>query len=358
MSKPFGNMFSRIQAIEPGSIACMRLSRRQFLKFGSLGFIGLTLPAHLPARQLDPDIFGRALEYHIDIYERPSLSSPILRQVKRDELLPITDVTVGDEEPAYNRVWYQLDDNGYAHSGLVQPVRNIEQPPAAALPERGQLAEVTVPYTDALWWPKTYSKAYRLYYATTHWVGAITQDRSGGLWYQIIDDKLDVVYYAHAEHLRLVPREELAPLSPHIPLENKRLEVRLAEQIVIAYENDVAVFMARAATGAEFSNGNFTTPVGKHTIMWKRPTRHMMSDDLAAANSYDLPGVPWISYFTENGVAFHGTYWHNDYGRPRSHGCVNLSPQAARWVYRWTQPVVPVDEVSYYEPVGTTVDVI
>jgi len=46
-----------------------------------------------------------------------------------------------------------------------------------------------------------------------------------------------------------------------------------------------------------------------------------------AANGYDLPGVPWNSYITEEGIAFHGTYWHNNFGKPRSHGCINLTPR-------------------------------
>ena len=76
-----------------------------------------------------------------------------------------------------------------------------------------------------------------------------------------------------------------------------------------------------------------------------------------AANGFDLPGVPWVSYFTERGVAFHGTYWHNDYGRPRSHGCVNLTPAAAKWIYRWTNPVVPPEKQRMVKSFGTIVNV-
>ena len=77
-----------------------------------------------------------------------------------------------------------------------------------------------------------------------------------------------------------------------------------------------------------------------------------------AANGYDLPGVPWNSYITESGIAIHGTYWHNYYGRPRSHGCINLTPQAAKWVFLWTMPFVPPDEVKIYEDTGTFVEII
>jgi lipoprotein-anchoring transpeptidase ErfK/SrfK len=61
----------------------------------------------------------------------------------------------------------------------------------------------------------------------------------------------------------------------------------------------------------------------------------------AVANIYNLPGVPWCSFFTGSGHAFHGTYWHNDYGHPRSNGCINLPSSVSKWLYRWTSPVVP-----------------
>jgi lipoprotein-anchoring transpeptidase ErfK/SrfK len=138
----------------------------------------------------------------------------------------------------------------------------------------------------------------------------------------------------------------------------KRLEVRLAEQLVVAYEDNQPVFMARAATGAKFSNGDFRTPPGEYITNRKRPSRHMASGDRAAANSYDLPGVPWVCYITESGIAFHGTYWHNDFGKPRSHGCINVSSDSARWIYRWTFPSVSLDKQTHNDETGTFVQVI
>jgi lipoprotein-anchoring transpeptidase ErfK/SrfK len=149
----------------------------------------------------------------------------------------------------------------------------------------------------------------------------------------------------------------LAPLSPQVPSQEKRLEVRTAEQVLIAYERNIPVFMARTATGAQFRDGNFETPAGRHMTFAKRPGRHMAAGDIAS-NGYDLPGVPWICYFTESGIALHGTYWHNDFGKKRSHGCINLTPQAAKWVYRWTMPVVPPTEQEVYETSGTILDII
>jgi len=54
--------------------------------------------------------------------------------------------------------------------------------------------------------------------------------------------------------------------------------------------------------------------------------------------------VPFCTYFTTAGAAVHGAYWHNDFGHPRSHGCVNVLPKAAQWVYRWTMPAAAYED--------------
>jgi lipoprotein-anchoring transpeptidase ErfK/SrfK len=61
------------------------------------------------------------------------------------------------------------------------------------------------------------------------------------------------------------------------------------------------------------------------------------------AEGWDLPGIGWTSLFHGEGVSIHATYWHNNFGEPMSHGCVNCSPQDAKWIFRWTQPIVPFD---------------
>jgi lipoprotein-anchoring transpeptidase ErfK/SrfK len=76
-----------------------------------------------------------------------------------------------------------------------------------------------------------------------------------------------------------------------------------------------------------------------------------------AATGYDLPGVPWVSYITKSGVSFHGTFWHNDFGTPHSHGCLNLSMEDAKWLYLWTLPVVLPGQDYVYEKYGTKVEI-
>ncbi len=334
------------------------LSRREFLKLGTSGALGLfTAPLRRWLQGLSPYQQGRVLYDQIDVFDRPSFDGEVVRHYWRDAIIPISEVTIGDD-PDYNRVWYRIGEEGYAHSGGIQPVQTLLQYPVTDIPPEGRLAELTVPYSDARWdLNLRYQVAYRLYYATTYWVTGYTVAMDGTPVYRVQDDKWEQSYYVPTRHLRLIPPEELTPLSPEVPLEAKRIEVNTETQMVIAYEFDRPVYYARAATGAEFSNGRFFTPAGRHFVLHKMPSRHMAAGNLAY-NGYDLPGVPWVSYITERGVAFHGTYWHNDYGRPRSHGCINLTPQDAKWIFRWTLPVAPADQAhTYARQDGTRVDV-
>ena len=83
----------------------------------------------------------------------------------------------------------------------------------------------------------------------------------------------------------------------------------------------------------------------------------MAAGDIAASG-FDLPGVPWVQYITKSGISFHGTFWHNDFGRPRSHGCINLSSSAAKWLYLWSSPSVPLNKEFSYGFTGTKVEII
>jgi len=361
------------------------ITRREFLRLSSLGLLAgmaLTLPGRryvnnlfsqlhnrlppffditetiYPIENISPNQLGRVLDAAIDIFDIPSFDGTRLSSYYRDQIIPISGLTVGKSEDSFNMVWYKVGEEGYAHSGSIQPVFTITNAIPDTTPTSGAVAEVTVPFTDARWDPGEDQRvAYRFYYATTYWVVERVEDENGQPWYGVRDDKWEYIFYVPAAHMRIIPPEETAPISPHVPPEMKRIEVHLPEQVLIAYEYDEPVFMARVATGAKFSNGDYSTPTGQYTTFHKRYSRHMARGNLAA-NGYDLPGVPWNSYITEEGIAFHGTYWHNNFGRPRSHGCINLSPQAAKWVYLWTTPIVPPDQEGVYKKTGTAVEVI
>lgn len=336
-------------------------SRREFLKLTGLSFAGLFLPNSFQRHNQD-DIFdnlqGRVLDRTLWSYDAPSFKGKRQKIYWRDLVLNIANTTISDDQKAYNRIWYETEDGGYVYSGSVQPVRTIlNQPRPITL--QGALGEISVPFTDAyLSLDANAPVVYRLYYETVHWVTASAlHPVDGSMWYVLMDDKFASSYYVRGEHVRLLTPEELTPVSPNISNADKRIEVRLTDQLVLALEKETVVFATRASTGARLSSGTYTTPDGTFKTFHKRPTRHMARGDIAASG-FDLPGVPWVIYIKENGISFHGTYWHNDYGHPHSHGCINLTPQAAKWLFRWTIPTVPFDKEFVYGEVGTRVDVI
>lgn len=341
------------------------ISRRELLKWSAATALGLAAgpvlkPAENPVQAFAQSLpFGRVIDDRINGYNRPSFTAEPIKSYFHDLVLDISGVTIGPEEERYNRTWYRVNDESYVYSGSIQPVAIRPNRVVERLPEKGALAEVSVPFTDAAWNMRRPDwVAYRLYYGTTHWLRAIVHDEQGEPWYRIDDDKWEYTYDVRAAHMRLINPGDVAPLSPVVPADEKRLEVRLNEQMVVAYESGVPVFCARMASGAQFRDGDFRTPVGTYMTNRKRPSRHMAAGDPAAPNAYDLPGIPWVTYLTLSGISFHGTFWHNDYGRPRSHGCLNLTPADALWIYRWTDPAVPLSSETWDDKVGTRVDVV
>lgn len=206
------------------------ISRRDFLKLGGLGLAGLIVP---PLGFEDPftNLQGRVATRMVWMYNRPSIEGEQVKLCQGDMLLNITNSTISEDSTSHNRVWYQVGTEGFVYSGNIQPVRTLLNTPFTDIPRTGLLAEVSVPYTDGHMGPKADSKAvYRMYYETTHWLISSATDRDGQVWYEVRDDKFNESYYARAEHFRIMTEEELSPLSPDVPDEEKKIQVRLEDQ--------------------------------------------------------------------------------------------------------------------------------
>lgn len=103
------------------------------------------------------------------------------------------------------------------------------------------------------------------------------------------------------------------------------IDINLSNQSLTAFEGNTPVFNTLVSTGS-----TFPTPVGTYRIQYKVRAQRMTGP------GYDLPNVPWVMYFTNRGHAIHGAYWHNNFGQPMSHGCVNMRPSEAEWLYNFT----------------------
>lgn len=119
----------------------------------------------------------------------------------------------------------------------------------------------------------------------------------------------------------------------------KKIVIDLSEQMIYAYDGEELFMKERVSTGLKST----PTRVGTFSVFKKTPSRYMQgADDGPADQFYDLPGVPWNLYFTYDGNVIHGAYWHNSFGKPWSHGCVNMEPQSARKLYEWAVVGMPV----------------
>jgi hypothetical protein len=119
------------------------------------------------------------------------------------------------------------------------------------------------------------------------------------------------------------------------------LDVSIANQTLVAYEGTKPVFATLVSTGeAGLADPETTksTVLGEFRIFSKHVTTTMSSE--VVGEEFQLKDIPYVQYFQE-GYALHAAYWHDDFGIPRSHGCINLSPEDARWLFSWTEPHVP-----------------
>jgi lipoprotein-anchoring transpeptidase ErfK/SrfK len=134
----------------------------------------------------------------------------------------------------------------------------------------------------------------------------------------------------------------------------KWIDISLISQTLLLYEGTKAVYAAAVSTGRDGLGDpkkTFSTVRGIFHIREKHVTTTMDAHEVD--NKFELRDVPWVEYF-EAGYAIHAAPWHDEYGRPRSHGCVNLSPIDARKVFMWTDPPLPTDWHAVYssEPTG------
>jgi hypothetical protein len=157
----------------------------------------------------------------------------------------------------------------------------------------------------------------------------------------------DQLYYWEAKDHRWLREDQAAVFDAPPPPQSfdwkttKWIDVSITYQSLVLFEGERPVYATLVSTGVDGMGDPKTTRStvrGEFRIDTKHVTATMDADD--PESHFELRDVPWVEYF-EGSYALHAAYWHDDFGRPRSHGCVNLSPIDARRVFFWTDPPLP-----------------
>jgi len=358
----------------------VKLSRRKFLQLAALGAGYELLPKNIPGlwKQSNVDLIdywkktyangtrlGRVLAT-LPLRTRPNEDAAQVGTKYQDNIVTILREVIG-KGPAsspHNHRWFETTD-GYLWAPHVFPQEFQIQTPLESIPDGKVWVEVSVPWVEGHVAPDANSPVYllqpgdrpaTLYNAAIFPAKKVVKDDQGRAWYFL--DELAAPMYARAEGLRVITAEETAPISPDV--EDKLIVVDLTGTLLTlsARENGKEVYYAVISSGGQDPKTKvWATTVGEHPISRKRIGVRMGGGDLLTG--YDLVGVGWTCLFCE-GEAIHSTYWHNDYGIPKSHGCVNARPEDAKWIFRWTTPIVPYPggDVEKQMPGGTHVRVV
>jgi hypothetical protein len=312
---------------------------------------GLPAAAAGPAPEVEtallPFDYARVWQKPVPVYSAPgdpATMTPI------DTLLPPDSwVSIDEEVEQAGRLWYRIADQAYVLAD-------------ALLPGAPSLFHgITV--TQTLTYPLVYIATQGLNvrarpgaaannppiatlnrYETADYLGS--QRAGDALWHQIGENRW--IHGAYARVVYPVQRPE------SVPADARWIAVDLAQQTLAAYEGDQLVFVTLVSSGRP----PWYTPKGLNRIWIKLQTGDMQGGLVERGDYYALQDVPWIMYFNKD-VGLHAAYWHDRFGYPSSHGCVNLSPRDAKWLFDWATPQLPFSHsrtvyASQYNP-GTWV---
>jgi len=169
-------------------------------------------------------------------------------------------------------------------------------------------------------------------------VTLFAEERRGEeLWYLVAPDRWVEQTY--------VSRVDVDPPPPEVGPGDKWIEVDLFEQTIAAYEGERMVYATLISGGRTAT----ATPPGLYRVYFKVWEGRMRNPDVEDGSPawYFIEDVPWTLYFHE-GYSIHAAFWHDAFGFQRSHGCVNLSPRDALWLFTWVDPFIPEDVELLY----------
>jgi lipoprotein-anchoring transpeptidase ErfK/SrfK len=160
------------------------------------------------------------------------------------------------------------------------------------------------------------------------------------LWWKIGDDRWVEADSLNEVHMISPPAGVLEDFRVASTGNDQWIDVDVGEQVVVAYRGETPVYATLVSSGR-----GSPTPLGNYPIWAKVASMDMANQDYED-KPYMVQGVPWVLLF-QGHIALHGAYWHDRFGNRKSHGCVNLAPLDARWLFEWTGPSLPAGWTGY-----------
>ncbi|MEI6289192.1 MAG: L,D-transpeptidase [Chloroflexota bacterium] len=356
----------------------MSITRRDFLKvLGGTAMLSVIRPLNKYQSIVNYDFpvsdhLGRVIET-MNYRTEPRMDdyTKLNKQAYQDEIITINQEIVS-ANPDFNypnmQRWFETP-NGFLFSGYVQPVKNLSNQPIDKLQpnQSGFWAEVTIPIVDLIldnppakapWLNDVLARSGtpRLYYSQVVWIDQVKTGDNGQLLYRFEENggrpqgatggSYGDIFWADGKAFRPLTEEDVSPIHPEVDPTTKKVIVDVTRGVntLLCMEGDHEVYFCRCSPGAKFNSDgtqvdNWTTIPGEYKTQWKTVSIHMSGGSTGAG--YDTPAVSWANFFdSQHGMAIHSAFWHNLFGEQVSHGCVNVTPEDAKWIFRWTSPKI------------------
>lgn len=259
----------------------------------------------------------------LNVRERPGVRAD---NPPRGQLRAGVTVDIYDAARYGGSTWYCIGDPGWVYSGFVRLMAEASKPaPGLARPRSLPIGWVIAPALNVRARPGTGTDNPPIDMVIHNQPLAIlgTYTLGSQPWYGIGEERwVDGLWIG-------VARATSRPAA--ITADRRWLAVSLNDQTAVAYEGDRPVYATLIATGMN----DTPTPAGIFRTYRQVEAGRISGGNPAWGSYYDLEDVPWLSYF-HGGYALLGAYWHDSFGRAHSHGCINLSPYDAWWIYQWS----------------------
>jgi hypothetical protein len=275
-------------------------------------------------------LFGRRwygrLADNANVYAEPSRSAPIVRNVGDGYLFATVNRWFDNDA---GETWYEINYNEYVQASDISMVdpsdfRGVE---ISSQPERpfGWVVADVFPSSEPDGEPD--ESADKLLRYTFVEIYDVAQGEEEWLWYDIGDGR-----WVKQTFFSIV---DVNPRPAEVGEDEYWVEVDLYEQTFAAYEGDQMVYATLISSGLN----RWPTREGIFQVEEQNRFReYKMSGAEGQVDYYFLEDIPYIMYFDMlNGIALHGTYWHDRFGYKHSHGCVNMTILDAEWTFGWSE---------------------